>query len=70
MELYLAPQDFREFLFHAEKGKTGDMTWLEFHQHVNITITPEIIPQHGAEKGAACGCGACGSNQPTSSGKP
>jgi hypothetical protein len=27
------------------------MARLKFHQHIDIAVRPEIVPEHGAEKG-------------------
>ena len=43
-------QQSRELALDADEVETRNVAGLEFHQHVDVTIGPEIVPKDGAKQ--------------------
>jgi hypothetical protein len=51
VQVNLSSKEFREFVLHVEERKTRFLAFLKNHQHINVTIRHEIVPQSGAKNG-------------------
>jgi hypothetical protein len=50
LEIDATAYDFSEFVLQAEEAEARRATRLEFDQHVDVTVRPEVVAQHRAEE--------------------
>jgi len=53
MEIHRAAEESGQFLLHPEKGQPGRLSGSKFHEHVDVTLAVEVIPQNRAKDGEA-----------------